>query len=369
MAGVTERATERVRDVPAYRPGRPSPGPRPGSSRPTRRLWARRPRCGPLSRRRWRQSTATPSSLALDALARYVGFGPEQLIMTNGSDELCYLVANLLLGPGRVAVMGEPCYQIDATASLLAGASLRRVPLLADGGHDLEAMAKACVGASVVWLPSPHNPTGAACDPAELADFIAQVPEDCLIVLDEAYRAFSDPELRPDVPGLLASRPNLLVQRTLSKDWALAGLRVGYGLAAPALVEALSRARPPFSVNSVALAAIEAGAASEQWRAMSVAMVRQERSRLERALGTLGPVLPEPGQLRHRPAGPRSARSGSGGVRDGRAARGRPRYPGVGARLDRVASANGDIARRPLRRARAGHHIRHPRDRDNELGQ
>ncbi len=225
---------------------------------------------------------------ALDALARYVGFGPERLIMTNGSDELCYLVSNLLLGPGRVAVVGEPCYQIDATASLLSGASLRRVPLLPDGGHDLEAMAKACVGASVVWVPSPHNPTGAACDPAELADFMARVPPDCLIVLDEAYRAFSDPELRPDVGALLASRPNLLVQRTLSKDWALAGLRVGYGLGSVALVEALSRARPPFSVNSMALAAIEAGAASEQWRAMSVAMVRQERSRLEHALGSLG---------------------------------------------------------------------------------
>ena len=289
MAGVTERATERVRDVPAYRPGRPSPGPAAG------KLSSNEAPLGPSPevRAAVAEALATVNRYpeqgpALDALARYVGFGPEQLIMTNGSDELCYLVANLLLGPGRVAVMGEPCYQIDATASLLAGASLRRVPLLADGGHDLEAMAKACVGASVVWLPSPHNPTGAACDPAELADFIAQVPEDCLIVLDEAYRAFSDPELRPDVPGLLASRPNLLVQRTLSKDWALAGLRVGYGLAAPALVEALSRARPPFSVNSVALAAIEAGAASEQWRAMSVAMVRQERSRLERALGTLG---------------------------------------------------------------------------------
>jgi histidinol-phosphate aminotransferase len=87
---------------------------------------------------------------------------------------------------------------------------------------------------------------------------------------------------------LLASHPNLLVQRTLSKDWALAGLRVGYGLGSAPLVGALSRARPPFSVNALALAAIEAGAASEHWRAMSVAMVRQERSRLESALSAVG---------------------------------------------------------------------------------
>ncbi len=289
MAGVTERAAQRVKDVPAYRPGRPSPGPAAG------KLSSNEAPLGPSPQVRAAVAEAVATAnrypeqgVALDALARYAGFAPEQLIMTNGSDELCYLVANLLLGPGRVAVVGDPCYQIDATASLLSGASLRRVPLLADGGHDLEAMARASVGASVVWLPSPHNPTGAACDPAELAGFMAQVPEDCLIVLDEAYRAFSDPELRPDVQDLLAARPNLLVQRTLSKDWALAGLRVGYGLGPPALVGALARARPPFSVNSLALAAIEAGAASEQWRAMSVAMVRQERSRLQGALSSLG---------------------------------------------------------------------------------
>jgi histidinol-phosphate aminotransferase len=149
-------------------------------------------------------------------------------------------------------------------------------------------MARASAGASVVWLPSPHNPTGVACDPAELGHFLAQVPEDCLVVLDEAYRAFSGTEVRPDVLGLLASHPNLLVQRTLSKDWALAGLRVGYGLASTALVDALTRARPPFSVNSLALAAIQAGAASEDWRAISVALVCRERARLERALGSLG---------------------------------------------------------------------------------
>jgi len=162
------------------------------------------------------------------------------------------------------------------------------VPLLADGGHDLEAMARASAGASVVWLPSPHNPTGVACDPAQLGHFLGEVPEDCLVVLDEAYRAFTDPDVSPDVMQLMASRSNLLVQRTLSKDWALAGLRVGYGLGPAPLMEALSRARPPFSVNALALAAIEAGAASEQWRAMSVAMVRQERSRLQRALGSVG---------------------------------------------------------------------------------
>jgi histidinol-phosphate aminotransferase len=224
---------------------------------------------------------------AVDALAHYAGTSPDRLILTNGSDELCYLVATLFLGPGRVAVVGEPCYQIDATASLVSGASLRRVPLRG-GAHDLGAMVEAAKGAAVVWLPSPHNPTGVACGPEQLSAFLADVPEDCLVVLDEAYRAFTDPQVRPDVGDLLARHPNLLVQRTLSKDFALAGLRVGYGLASAPLVEALSRARPPFSVNVLALAAIEAAVESGPWREMSIDRVRHERGRLEQALGRLG---------------------------------------------------------------------------------
>jgi histidinol-phosphate aminotransferase len=290
---VVERAGERVLGVPIYRPGRASPGADAG------KLSSNEAPLGPSAEIRAAIASALARvnrypepAQAHDALARYVGTPPDQLILTNGSDELCYLVATLLLGPGRTAVVGEPCYQIDATASLISGAEVRRVPLRG-GGHDLEAMAKVSVDAdaSVVWLPSPHNPTGVACDPDELRSFLSGVPEDCLVVLDEAYRAFSDPDVRPDVDGLLAAHPNLLVQRTLSKDFALAGLRVGYGLASAPLVEALSRARPPFSVNVLALAAVEAAVtheASDAWRAMSVDRVRQERTRLEDALARLG---------------------------------------------------------------------------------
>ena len=289
MAGVAERAAERVMSVPAYHPGRPSPGPAAG------KLSSNEAPLGPSPAVRAALSASLSAvnrypeqGRAVEALAAYAGVTADRLILTNGSDELCYLVADVLLGPGRVAVVGEPCYQIDATASLLSGAAVWRVPLRPDGGHDLGAMAKAAAGASVVWLPSPHNPTGAVCDTAELGRFLDEVPEDCLVVLDEAYRAFSDEKVRPGSLHLLARHPNLLVQRTLSKDWALAGLRVGYGLASAPLVGALSRARPPFSVNALALAAIEAGVASEAWRDMSVALVRTERARLESALGALG---------------------------------------------------------------------------------
>jgi histidinol-phosphate aminotransferase len=223
---------------------------------------------------------------ALAAVAAEAGVEPSRVLLTNGSDELCYLIATVFLRPGRIAVVGDPCYQIDATASLLAGATLRRVPLR-EGRHDIAAMARAAEGAAVVWLPSPHNPTGAAARPGDLDTLLSRVSEDCLVVLDEAYRAFLDPAWRPDVTALVARHPNLLVQRTLSKDWALAGLRVGYGLGPTSLMTALARVRPPFSVNAMALAAIEAAAAAPAWRAMTVARVQEERARLEAELTRL----------------------------------------------------------------------------------
>jgi histidinol-phosphate aminotransferase len=292
VAGVAERAAERVAAIPPYRPGRSSPGPAAGKLSSNESPLSPAPEIrAAISAAVERLNRYPEQGPVVESLAAHLGVPADQLILTNGSDELCYLIATVLLGAGRTAVLGEPCYQIDATASLLAGASLRRVALV-DGGHDLSGMARASFGASVVWLPSPHNPTGVACDPDELSDFLDRVPQDCLVVLDEAYRAFSDPAVQPDVELLLARHPNLLVQRTFSKDWALAGLRVGYGLASPALIESLSRARPPFSVNILALAAVEAAleaaAATEAWRTAAVARARQERARLESALASLG---------------------------------------------------------------------------------
>jgi histidinol-phosphate aminotransferase len=281
-------ARARLRDIPAYRPGRLGPGPASG------KLSSNESPFGPAPAVRAAMAAAVHAAghypdehRARAVLAAQAGLPPSAILLTNGSDELCYLLASVFLAPGRVAVLGDPPYQIDATASLLAGASLRRVPLR-DGAHDLDAMAAAAQQAAVVWLPSPHNPTGTAAAPGDLAAFLGQVPADCLVVLDEAYRAFADPDRQPDIGPLLAAHPNLVVQRTLSKDWALAGLRVGYALAAPELVEVLARARPPFSVNSVALAGIEGGAGAAAWQAMTVARVREQRSLLASELGRLG---------------------------------------------------------------------------------
>lgn len=220
-------------------------------------------------------------------LAAVLEVDREQVVLTNGSDELCYLVATLLIERDTPVVLSSPCYRIDEIVTRVQGGSARFVALV-DGMHDLDGMAAAADGARIVWLPSPHNPTGRCCEPAALAGFLAAVPEDCLVVLDEAYRPFVDPELRPDVAALLERHPNLLVQRTLSKADGLAGLRIGYGIGDPALVAALQTIRPPFNLNQVALAAAGAALADDAWPAYVVELVRRERALLESCLAELG---------------------------------------------------------------------------------
>jgi histidinol-phosphate aminotransferase len=233
----------------------------------------------------------------LDQLAAHLGIDAERLVFTNGSDELCYLLARLTLDDAPstsssrrqgFAVLGDPCYQIDATASTLAGAPIVRVPLV-NGAHDLDAMAQAArEGATLVWLPNPHNPTGVTFGLEDLVAFLDDVPGDCLVVLDEAYGAFAQ---RHDSHATLAlgdGRANVLIQRTFSKDWGLAGLRLGYAIGDAALIDALRRARPPFSVNALALAAVSAALECNDWRDAMVARIIAERELLESTLEELG---------------------------------------------------------------------------------
>jgi histidinol-phosphate aminotransferase len=231
-----------------------------------------------------RYGDATPLRTAL---ATAIGVDSDRLVLTNGSDELCYLIATLFIDPGAPVVLSDPCYQIDELVTRVARGKAVFVPLR-DGAHDLEAMAAAADGAAVVWVPSPHNPTGRAVDRDALGRFLDAVPGDCLVVLDEAYRAYVDPGCRPDTGSLLARHPNLIVQRTFSKAHAIAGLRVGYGLGAPELMAAMNRIRPPFNVNACALAAATAALSDLAWRDYGVQLVKRERERLHELLRGLG---------------------------------------------------------------------------------
>ncbi|MGH3264649.1 MAG: pyridoxal phosphate-dependent aminotransferase [Trebonia sp.] len=223
----------------------------------------------------------------VERIAAQESVDPATVVVTNGSDELCYVLAMLFVAPGATVVLSDPCYQIDDLVSRVQGGRPVRVPVLADGSQDLEGMAAAAADASILWLPTPHNPTGVAVAPEELDRLLEAVPQTCLVVVDEAYRAYADPVLRPASRELIARHPNVLVQRTFSKDYGLAGLRIGYGLGAPELIDALNRVKPPFNVNAVAIAAAQAAIDSQDWCAYGIELVLRERARLERTLEEL----------------------------------------------------------------------------------
>lgn len=219
-------------------------------------------------------------------LATAIDVAPDHLVLTNGSDELCSLLGTAFVEPGDRVVSSVPAYGIDLKVSALAGATLVPVPLRS-GGHDLAALAAASAGARLLWLPTPHNPTGAAAPVDGLSRLLDAVDRGCFVILDEAYRGYLDPARRPDIGVLLADHPNLVVQRTFSKDHALAGLRLGYGIAAPAIIDLLGRVRGPFSVNGLALAAADAALDDQPWHDFSTAMVITERDRLSALLAEL----------------------------------------------------------------------------------
>jgi len=288
VIGLPALAQQRVSSLRPYRPGRPavsargklssneSPlGPAPGVRDAVLAAISdvsRYPDAGRLTR----------------TIARLEQVAEDQIVLANGSDELCYLLAALFVEDGANVVLSDPCYQVEELVTRLHGGEPVFVPVQADGGHDLTAMAEQAEQASVVWLPTPHNPTGVAVEPDELESFIAGLPPTCLVVLDEAYRAYLDPERRPAVRALVERHPNVVVQRTFSKDYALAGLRIGYAIGSPELIDALLRIKPPFNVNALAIAAAEAAVASAGWREYTVLLIRRERARLERTLTELG---------------------------------------------------------------------------------
>lgn len=293
MSAVATIAGDRVAAIRPYRPGRP-PGPARGAGE-AGKLSSNEAPLGPAPAVRAAIAAAAAaahryatSDELRATLGEHLGRSPEGLVLTSGSDELCYLLATLFIAPGRRVVLSDPCYRIDELVTRVHDGAPAYVALREDGGHDLDGMAAAAQDAAVLWLPSPHNPTGAAVEPGGLARLLRDVPATCLVVLDEAYRDFVDPERRPTVGALLDAHPNLVVQRTFSKAYAIAGLRVGYALAAPELIAAVDAIRPPFNVGSAGLAAATAALGAPEWRDFGVEMVRRGRTRLQDHLGALG---------------------------------------------------------------------------------
>jgi histidinol-phosphate aminotransferase len=195
------------------------------------------------------------------ALASYHGLDTAQILLGNGSHELLMMLAQVFAGPGSEVLASQYGFAVYALAAQAAGAPLISAPAFPLGhrmprGHDLEALRRELAYRTrLVYLANPNNPTGTWFSTVELAAFLADVPPSTLVVVDEAYHEFvTDPAL-PSAMLLLERFPNLVVARTFSKGYGLAGLRIGFLAAHPELVAVMERVRESFNVNLLGLAA------------------------------------------------------------------------------------------------------------------
>lgn len=222
------------------------------------------------------------------ALAAKLDLSSRQVTLGNGSNDLLDLIGRCWLGPGLNAVYSEYAFAVYPITVQAVGAEHRVVPAK-DWGHDLPAMAAAIDDKTgVVFIANPNNPTGTWLSEKQLREFLQQVPERVLVVLDEAYFEYVDEKVYPDGVKLLADFPNLIVCRTFSKAYGLAALRVGYSLSSVAVAETLNRVRQPFNVNSFALEAALAAFQDEEYLQRSIVTNKAGMLQLETAFRELG---------------------------------------------------------------------------------
>jgi histidinol-phosphate aminotransferase len=223
-----------------------------------------------------------------EKLAARHGIAPEEIFIGLGSSEIIDLASRVLLRAGRTGITSEGSYAPFSTAILASGAELVRVAMR-QFTFDLPAIARAVtVKTGLIYVANPNNPTGTAFGAKELEEFLGAVPEDVLVVLDEAYIHYAESMGPGKSVELFRGRKNLLILRTFSKVYGLAGIRVGYGIGKPAIVTAMNKLRTPFNVSGSAQAGALAALDDEEHVRRSVDTNWIERKRLEEGLANLG---------------------------------------------------------------------------------
>ena len=219
--------------------------------------------------------------------ARY-GVATEQIVLGNGSNDVLDLAARAFLTPRDSAVYSQHAFIVYPLAVQTIGAKGIEVPAL-DFGHDPDAMLSAVrADTRLVFLANPNNPTGTMIPAARLEAFVGAVPREVLVVLDEAYNEYVPPEAAYDSLAWLKRFPNLVVIRTFSKVYGLAGLRVGCAFAAPGVADLMNRVRQPFNVSSVSLAAAAAALGDTDFVRRSVEVNRAGMKQIIAGLKRLG---------------------------------------------------------------------------------
>jgi histidinol-phosphate aminotransferase len=221
-------------------------------------------------------------------IADRVGVRDEQVVIGAGATGVVMQVLHAVTSPGDTIVLTSPTF--DGYPMFAQMARLKSVTVALDkhGHHDLDAMADAAATARVVVLCRPHNPTGTIEAADDVERFLRRVPSDTVVLLDEAYVEFLRPEHRIDAPALVARFPNVVVLRTFSKAYGLAGMRIGYGFCAPDLARTLWTMQLPFGVGATSLVAVAASYDAEDQLQQRIRILGAEGRYLRSRLATMG---------------------------------------------------------------------------------
>ena len=290
---MTARLRPELADIPAYTPGKTVPG--------AVKLASNETVHGPLPSVREAIAAATETINRYpdnghvelkEQLARFLDpggeFPPERIAVGCGSVSLCQQLIQITCTVGDEVVFGWRSFEVYPLQVRVAGAVPVQVPLR-DHTFDLDAMLAAVTERTrLIFVCNPNNPTSTVVDPDELARFVAAVPPDILVVIDEAYVEYIRDGLLPDSLGLARQHPNVVVLRTFSKAYGLAGLRVGYAVGDPEVITALGKVYVPFTASTISqAAAIASVQAAEELLTRTDAVVA-ERCRVSAELARLG---------------------------------------------------------------------------------
>lgn len=228
------------------------------------------------------------ATLLKKALSNHLGVSTSHLIVGNGSDEILKLIGEAYLCPGDEVVIADKTFSEYEFVARLMGADIRYVPLK-NYRHDLSAMLDAVTERTkIVFVCNPNNPTGTIVGQDELVRFLAKIPANILVIVDEAYYEYVQAQEYPQTIGLLEQYPNIIITRTFSKVYALAALRVGYAIANPDIISNMHRVKEPFNVNSLGQVAACASLTDHDHVHKSVALNETGKSYLYREFEKLG---------------------------------------------------------------------------------
>ncbi len=222
------------------------------------------------------------------ALAEKYAVASEQITLGNGSNEILELLARTFLTPEHEVIFSQHAFAVYPIVTQSVGAIAKVIPAV-NYGHDLTAMLAAITDKTrLIFIANPNNPTGTYLTADALNSFLAAVPEQCVCVLDEAYYEYVAEADYPDSVAWLEKYPNLIITRTFSKAYGLAGLRIGYGLSSPAMADLLNRVRQPFNNNALALVAAEAALNDSDYLQATIALNKTGMQQLITAFDEMG---------------------------------------------------------------------------------